>query len=840
MSLTTHSGASVAVSAPSTMSRVRAAGKFLYVDKEKFYVKGVTYGPFRPDENGSEYHTPEQVAEDFAAMTAAGINTLRTYTVPPRWLLDAAEQHGLRVMVGLPWEQHVTFLDSARQRQDIEERVREGVQRCAEHPAVLCYAIGNEIPGSIVRWYGQRRIQRWIERLYHAAKEEDPDALVTYVNFPTTEYLELPFLDIFAFNVYLETEEELSGYLARLQNCAGERPLLMAEIGLDSLRNGEEEQAGTLDWQIRTVFAEGCCGGFVFSWTDEWHRGGFDIDDWCFGLTDRDRQPKPALQTVSQAYAAAPFPEQLNWPQVSVVVCTHNGSATIEQTLRHLLDLDYPDYEIIVVDDGSTDDTAERLAAFSDVHTIHTRNGGLSRARNVGMEAAQGEIVAYIDDDAYPDTHWLRYLAWVFMTTAHAGVGGANLSPPEDPWLAQCVALSPGGPNHVLFSDREAEHIPGCNMAFRKEALVAVNGFDQGFRIAGDDVDLCWRLAQLGHTLGFHPAAMVWHHRRPSLRKYLRQQYHYGRAEGILEKKWPQKYNGFGHVSWRGRIYGPGGLSPMLQRWRIYYGVWGSAGFQSLYMQPAGLLPSLPLMPEWYLLIAALVVIGGVGVLWPPLSLALVGAAVAIALPAGNAWLSACKLTAAAPTEGRRWRWRFMVSLMHLLQPATRLHGRLRGGRRPWQRLRWPRFAWPLPRRRMVCSEQWHAAEDRLAALEQELWAMGARSVARGGPLDRWDLEVRGGLFGGTRLQMAIEEHGGGTQVVRLRSRPYLPTAAVWLSGLFVALAVLVWAYDGDAALALGAIAAGVAGTGLVGASTASGRFIQATGQPQAETAASA
>ena len=86
----------------------------------------------------------------------------------------------------------------------------------------------------IVRWHGRTPYERFIERLYSAAKDEDPDALVTYVNYPSTEYLQLPFLDLLCFNVYLESEELLEAYLARLQNVAGDRPLLMTELGLDS------------------------------------------------------------------------------------------------------------------------------------------------------------------------------------------------------------------------------------------------------------------------------------------------------------------------------------------------------------------------------------------------------------------------------------------------------------------------------------------------------------------------------------------------------------------------------------------------------------------------------
>ncbi len=188
-------------------------------------MRGVTYGPFRPDENGCEYHDPETVDRDFAQMAEHGINAVRVYTVPPRWLLDVAQRHGLRIMIGLPWEEHITFLDSKKLAGDIERRVREGVRACAGHPALLCYTIGNEIPASIVRWYGHHRIEAFLERLYQATKDEDPEALVTYVNFPTTEYLQLPFVDFVSFNVYLETQEKLDGYLARLQNLAGDRPL---------------------------------------------------------------------------------------------------------------------------------------------------------------------------------------------------------------------------------------------------------------------------------------------------------------------------------------------------------------------------------------------------------------------------------------------------------------------------------------------------------------------------------------------------------------------------------------------------------------------------------------
>src|SRR5437016_14175380 len=158
-------------------------------------------------------------------MASAGINTVRIpHTTPPRALLDAALRHGLRVMVGLSAEQYVGFLIDRKGAPDIAALIRARVRGCAGHPAVLCYALGNEIPASLVRWLGPRRVARYLERLYRIVKEDDPDSLVTYVNYPTTEYLDLPFLDLLCFYVYFEYHDQLAPYLAPLLHLILEPP----------------------------------------------------------------------------------------------------------------------------------------------------------------------------------------------------------------------------------------------------------------------------------------------------------------------------------------------------------------------------------------------------------------------------------------------------------------------------------------------------------------------------------------------------------------------------------------------------------------------------------------
>src|SRR5258706_13281047 len=92
-------------------------------------------------------------------------------------------------------------------------------------------------------------------------------------------------------------------------------------------------------------------------------------------------------------------------------------------------------------------------------------------------------------------------------------IGGPNFAPPTDSWTAQCVARSPGGPSHVMLDDRRAEHVPGCNMAFRRAALLALGGVDAQFRQAGDDGGICWRFLEPGRLIGYAPPGVVWHQR---------------------------------------------------------------------------------------------------------------------------------------------------------------------------------------------------------------------------------------------------------------------------------------------------------------------------------------
>ena len=752
---------------------VRVNGKFFLRGETKFFVKGVTYGPFGPGSHGAQFPERETVGKDFRLMAAMGANTLRVFTPPPLWLLDLAAEAGLKVLAGIPWSQHVTFLDDAATQSQIITTVTESVRALARHDAIFAYLIGNEIPPDMVRWHGPERVRSFLKRLVAAVKEIHPDGLVSYANFPSTEYLTIDFTDFLCFNVYLHNEQAFRRYLSRLHNLTIDRPLVLTEFGIDSMREGEAEQARILSWQIRTAFEMGAAGTFVFAWTDEWFTGGHLIEDWAFGIVDRQRQPKPAFAAVEERYQGPIPPVLPRYPRVCVVVCSYNAERTMEPCLASLERLNYPDYEVIVVNDGSTDHTLEIAQRFNYCRIISQPNKGLSVARNVGAEAATGEIVAYTDSDCVADPDWLTYLVAKMETAQLVACGGPNFPPPENSLVPAAVAVSPGGPTHVLLSDDVAEHIAGCNMAFRRDVLLRMGGFDPIYRAAGDDVDICWRFQDAGYTIGFSAAAVVWHFRRNTVKAYIGQQRGYGKAEALVYSKHPFRFNLFGQAKWIGRIYGDLSAALLLSRKPVIYsGVFGRGLFQTLYEPPSSLAAFLPLSFEWNVVAIIVALLGVVTGGWMWL----------LTVPLLTTWVLCINGALKAPID-KRFRGlkaRALVALLIYLGPI------LRG----WERLKWrwremrthehvpvaiqdarqpPRVAW---RERAFYLSYWSERGDEkellLGALMRFLSPQKYFIVPDQGWND-WDLKIARGLWSRAFLLVCTENHGSMKRLLRVR-----------------------------------------------------------------------
>jgi GT2 family glycosyltransferase len=775
-------GDSAAVEAPASdaalpdrpaigLGEIRVRGKFFFAGDIKHFVKGVTYGPFGPGSHGAQFPEVEVVERDFALMRNAGVNTVRVFTVPPVRLLDAAEEAGLKVLVGLPWSQHVAFLDSPAIQAEIRDAVAGGVRACRRHAAVFAYLVGNEIPPYMIRWHGAGEVRRFLKELVALVRREHPGALVSYANFPSTEYLTIDFTDFLCFNIYLHEETAFRRYIARLHNLAVDKPLVLTEFGIDSMRNGAEEQARILGWQVRAAFASGVAGTFVFAWTDEWFTGGHLIEDWAFGLVDLERHPKPAFYEVSGRYKGVLPPPLPRYPRVSVVVCSYNAERTMEACLLSLETLDYPDYEVIVVNDGSTDRTLEIAERFPFCRIISQPNKGLSAARNVGAEAATGEIVAYTDSDCVADPDWLTYLVAKMETSNLAACGGPNFPPPEDNLVPAAVAVSPGGPTHVLISDEVAEHIAGCNMAFRRDALLALGGFDPVYRAAGDDVDICWRFQDAGHTIGFSPAAIVWHFRRNTVGAYLKQQRGYGKAEALVYAKHPFRFNLFGQAKWLGRIYGDLSAALLLSRKPVIYsGAFGRGLFQTMYEPPSSLTSLLPLTFEWslaaLLLAPAGIIVGG----WFWL----------LTVPLVATWALCVNGAMKAPIDPRfaGAKARGLVALLIYLAPL------LRG----WERLKWrvktmqaedhvglppveqrARIDWPVRTFTLCYWNEFAGEKEALLAGLMDFLLPQKYFVVPDTGWSKWDLKISRGLWSRAFITVCAENHGGPKRLLRVR-----------------------------------------------------------------------
>ena len=658
--------------------RVRVDGKFFAAGGQRFQFRGVTYGTFEPRTDGARFPERTRIERDMRMMREAGFTVVRTYTLPTEDLLEAAADQGLRVLAGIFYPDWRYLLGGSRRQvrkvvREASREVAEAAGRLSGDGRILGLSLGNEVPADVLRWYGTEVVADTIRNLVELVREEDAEQLVTYANYPTAEYLPLESLDFLMFNVFLERRQDFRRYLTRLHHLAGDRPLVLGEVGFSAGpgANGEREHADVLHWQFETALERGVAGTCVFSWTDEWWVGGTPVEGWRFGLTDADRSPRPALETARRWNNRAVRDLEFDWPSISVVICARNAAATLDECLRHTCALDYPDLEVIVVDDGSRDATREIAQHHPQVRLVPIEHSGLSAARNEGLRLASGELVAYLDSDAYPTPEWPYYLALGLDAANVGGVGGPNLPPPDDPPGAHVVARSPGGPVHVLVSDDRAEHVPGCNMAFWKLVLTEVGGFDPAYRTAGDDVDVCWKVLDRGWKIGFHPAAVVWHHRRPGLRPYLRQQHSYGRSEALVEARHPERFTPVGTARWRGRMYNS--LTPSLSSQRIYRGAYGTASYQSVY-QAGGHL--LDLVHQLGVPVAALLLLTAPFALvswW--LALPAVCAVVALSV------LAAIDMRRTPPPRRRgsgRLRFRAKVAVHHLLQPLVRWWARTR------------------------------------------------------------------------------------------------------------------------------------------------------------------
>lgn len=234
--------------------------------------------------------------------------------------------------------------------------------------------------------------------------------------------------------------------------------------------------------------------------------------------------------------------ENKNYPKISINIPVKEYNSHLDECIRYCLKLDYPDFEIIVLPDESC------TPPYPAIKIIPTGEVGPSHKRDIAMKHSEGQILAYLDDDTYPQRDWLRNAEKHFEKPVVAGVGGPAVTPEGDSYLQKASgyvysSLACSGSliyRYVPRKSREVDDYPTCNFLVRKEVMEELGGFDTNFW-PGEDTIACLQMTKkLGKKIIYSPDVLVYHHRRKLFMPHLKQIWSYALHRGYFVKKFPE------------------------------------------------------------------------------------------------------------------------------------------------------------------------------------------------------------------------------------------------------------------------------------------------------------
>jgi glycosyltransferase involved in cell wall biosynthesis len=602
-----HMFSSTGVIVPTdSISPIVLNGKFFSRGNDKFFLKVIRFGARTSSLLFAEKIAVRKRLDD---LCTAHTTTVLMGENEAQQLLDLVVEAGLYALVEI--KIRPDSLASGRTLRTTASDLRKRITNFLGYPGIIAYLLDCPIEPDALRSVGLEMARARLRRLVTAIRDVDPHKMIAVKHRASTLGLVLRDEDFVYASMPPLAPNELRSRVTSLHNIAEARPLVL-EFGL--IGSAQDEL-------IACGFGLGAAGIVVHP-SDSGDRLSAPFKNGSLSLKMlRASEVLPFL-----ALNGACPPQPVLTPKVSVVVCAYNAERTMRRCLESLRRLDYSNFEAIVVDDGSCDATPQIAAEFPEFRLLRQPNKGLSAARNAGMQAALGELIAYTDSDCVVDPHWLTFMVRSMNEGGFDSCGGPNYPPHEEGWIEGCVAAAPGAPCHVLIGDDRAEHLAGCNMVFRKAALEEIGGFDSQFTAAGDDVDICWRLTEAGYLLGYCPSAFVWHFRRNTIKAYYAQQRGYGKAEAALYFKYPERFNLLGQIRWKGTIPGVARTMPGGGRLRVQWVRIGEQ-FQHLDEMPLSMLAVAPITAEWSLAAATLTLLSllfGV-TMWPAFAALLAG-----------------------------------------------------------------------------------------------------------------------------------------------------------------------------------------------------------------------
>jgi O-antigen biosynthesis protein len=765
------------------MPAIVAHGKFLSKFGQKFFFKAM-----RLDDVGDALDFDQKLklrnrldALKLAHTTGLVLTEDQAYSI-----LDVVAQAGLYSIVELrvaPEE-----LLERNSFAAANSRIAHAANILQSNPALGGFLIDCPITQDVLRAGGLGAARKRLNALLKTIRDRAPHALLSIKLRPETRALSMLEEDFLYGEIPALPPVEIRDFVVSLHNVAEIRPVII-EFAQSS--PGQDEA-------VAMAFGTGAAGVVAPPVPAP------ASHDW---LGVRMLRANDLMPFVTLNGTCPPRPSAI--PMVSVVICAYNAERTMRPCLESLRKLEYPNYEVVIVDDGSSDTTAEISMDFPEFRLIRQANKGLSVARNVGMHAARGEIIAYTDSDCVVDPHWLTLMVRAMEEGGFDGCGGPNLSPHEEGRVEACCAASPGAPCHVLVSDSRAEHLAGCNMIFTKAALLKVGGFDPIFRTAGDDVDVCWRMIDAGFTLGFAPAAFVWHFRRNTIKAYYGQQRGYGRAEALLYPRYADRFNLLGQIAWRGTIPGIARTIPGGSTKRVFWGAY-NAGTQTLFDPALTLAKVLPQTLEWNVL-AALAMVMSIVCGWT-----LIPALAMLAL--GPIW--ALYYAWHAPLEKchRSFTSRLLIAYLSYTGPMIRTITRYRTRAAAMMKKddaemvrQRPTINWL---KRSVSLNYWnedYTLRESLLDRMLTLFARVGHPVAIDNGWNDYDAELRPNIWTRIELKTADEEHGGNRVTNHVVARVRLTKLSHYALGAGASL-VAAAAFAGVPEVALGIAALTIAG----------------------------
>jgi len=248
---------------------------------------------------------------------------------------------------------------------------------------------------------------------------------------------------------------------------------------------------------------------------------------------------------ILRYYAKAEVPRRLDHdPMVSVVIACPGTSWMLDQCLRALEAQTYRNFEVIVLPDAPFSRDGQSALDLSIVPTGKVRP---AEKRNLGIAKSKGEIIAFIDDDAYPEAHWIEYAVKYFGDPTIGAIGGPGVTPPDDPYLARIggriydnIFVS-GGYRYRYKAGgvrRDVDDYPSCNLFVRKPLMDSFGGYRTDFW-PGEDTLLCKDIVDSGARIVYDPWVVVYHHRRAFPGAHLRQLGRYAFHRGYFVKRYP-------------------------------------------------------------------------------------------------------------------------------------------------------------------------------------------------------------------------------------------------------------------------------------------------------------